>query len=236
MADTFKFRPLRISIRVELPFTRPILAWEEVPGRFFSLVYDALFGKILVNPSDFSINPTVVLSDARAKYNIYGGASSVVLRSDKLGFDFPNVTPSDLQTVRDIMMSIHDLLPKTFPELQYNRVEVQSLEHLELLEAEGVQRFLDRYKVKDSERSFGSPVVIQPQVKFAAVAEDQSWECAFAAERSLLSANALFAAVTMSVKNVSPSTPYIDKARTVSALGNSCFRVVGLESVDASLD
>jgi hypothetical protein len=236
MVNTFKFTPLRNNIRVEVLLTRPILAWEAVPGRFFSMVYDALLGKIPVNPGDFSVNPATVLGDARAKYNIYGGATSVALHSDKLIFDFPNITSSDYPTVRAIMMAIHDAFPTVFPELQYDRLEVQSLEHVELLEREGVRLFLDRYKVQDSERSFGSPVVIQPQVRFTAVAEDQSWECSFAAERSRLSANALFIVVAISMRRVSPSTPYLDKANAVSALVASCFKVVGLENINATIN
>jgi hypothetical protein len=179
---------------------------------------------------------TTVLSDARARYNIYGGATSVALHADKLVFDFPNVIPSDYPTVRNVMMSIHDAFPDAFPELQYHRLDVQCLEHVDLLELEGVRLFLERYKVQDSERSFGSPVVIQPQVKFTAIAQDQSWECTFTAERSLLSATALFAAVGITLRNVSPSMPYLDKADAVAALARSCLKVVGLENVDASIN
>jgi hypothetical protein len=222
-------------MRVDVLFTRPILVWEQVPGRFFSMVYDALLGKIAVNPGDFSVNPSTVLSDARAKYNIYGGTTSVALQSDKLIFDFPNIIPSDYSVARNIMMSIHDALPNSFPELQYDRLEVQSLEHLELLD-EGVSLFLDRYKVQDTERFFSSPVVIQPQVRFTAVAVDQTWECAFSVERSQLSVTALFAVMAISLRGISPSSPYLDKAHAVSVLANSCLKAVGLENVNASIN
>jgi hypothetical protein len=38
------------------------------------------------------------------------------------------------------------------------------------------------------------------------------------------------------MRRVSPSTPYLDKANAVSALVASCFKVVGLENINASIN
>jgi hypothetical protein len=222
-------------MRLEALFTRPILAWDGISGRFFSMVHDALVGKIVVNPSDLSVNPASVLGDARARYNIFGGGTSVTLHSDKLVFDFPGLIPPDYELVRDVMLSIHDAFPTAFPEANYDRLEAQSLDHLELLESGAVGHFLDRYRLPEIDRSFSSPVVSQPQVKFTVVAQDQSWQCSLAVERSLVSATALFAVLNVSLRNVSPSAPFLDKARTINKLANSCLRVVGLENINASV-
>jgi hypothetical protein len=235
MARTFKYRTLRDNVKVVVPFIRPLFDWENVSGRFFSLVYDALLGKIAVNPGDFSLNPANILSDVRAKYSIYGGATSVTLHADRLVFDFPNIIPSDYPTVTNVVTSIHDAFPKAFPAQQFHTLDVQTLEHMDLIDLEGVRLFLERFKVKASEESFASSVVIHPQVKFTALAQDQSWECSFAAERSFLSATALFTAIGVTLRRVDPSTPYADKAQVIRTVTRSCLDVVGLENANAPI-
>jgi hypothetical protein len=232
--STFKFNLVRRSIRVEASLIRPVLDWSHVPARFFSMVYDALSKKVAVNPSDFSVNVSTVLNEAQARYNLFAGPASVVLRSDKLIFDFPIVIPSDYPIVRDVMSSIHDAFPNAFPELTSGRIDVQSAEHLELLE-HGVDQFFDRFALPELEKSFGSPVVARPGVKFNVVAQDQSWECAFVSERSLLSATAVFILLNVTLRNADFRTPYADKSAAISALANSCRAVVGLEDANASV-
>lgn len=168
----------------------------------------------------------------RAKYSIYG--ASVALHANKLVFDFPSLIPSDLSIVREVLSSIHDTFPKAFPELDYKTMEVAFFGHLELLEDGAVEEFLERYKVPGIENTFKSPIVSGPAMKFAVVSQDQKWQCSFVAEHSLLSPRALFTALHVSLRDVSPSSPFIEKLEAVLGLSRSCFAVVGLEGANGS--
>jgi hypothetical protein len=232
--STFKFRTLRDSARIEAILTYPVFDWYRVPGRFFSMMHEALAGKIVTNPSDFSMNLSSNLSEMEAKYRLFGGAASVTLRSDKLVLDFPNLVKSDYPIITDVAFSLHDALPKAFPELNYSRIDAQSAEHLEILENDGVNRLLERYRVPGLERSFNSPVVAEPGIKFGVTAQDQRWQCSFIAERSVLSAAAVFVLVNVSLRDASAATPFL-KFEAVSELVRSCRSALGLEDTDASV-
>jgi hypothetical protein len=230
----YKFTPLRSGFRADALFTRPILDWEHVSSRFFAMVHDALAGKTNPSVADFSVNPASVLGEARARYRLFGGATSISIQADRLAFDFPNLLPADYPIVFDVIAAIHDAFPKSFPELKCERVEAQSVDHLDLVENGAVERFLGRYEIATTDNAFPSPVVMQPGLKFTVVAEDQSWQCTLLAERSLLSATALFVTLNMSIGALSDVPSYSDKMARITAVTNSVLRFIGLESVDAA--
>jgi hypothetical protein len=230
----FKFKPLRTGIRADALFTHPILEWERVSSRFFAMVYDALAGKTNPSVAEFSVDRATVLGEARARYRLFGGATSISIQADRLTFDFPNLVPANYTLVYDVIAAIHDAFPKSFPELQYERVETQSQEHLDLVENGALERFLRKYEIATTDTTFPSPVVMQPGLKFTVVAQDQSWQCALFAERSLLSATALFVLLNTTIRGLSNSPSYSDKMTRVTAVTNSVLRLIGLERVDAA--
>jgi hypothetical protein len=230
----YKFKPLRSSMRADALFTRPILEWEHVSTRFFVMVRDALAGKTNPSIAEFSVQSATVLAEVRARYRLFGGAASIVIQPDRLVFDFPNLVPAEYPIVSDVIAAIHDAFPKAFPELKYERVETNSLEHLDLVEIGAVERFLDQHKIALSENAFPAPVVMQPGLKFTVVAQDQSWQCALIAERSLLSATALFIMLNLSIRNLENAPSYSDKVARIRAVTNSVMRSIGLESANAA--
>src|SRR5262249_46906356 len=230
----FKFRPLRTGIRADALFTRPILEWERVNSRFFAMVYDALAGKTNPSVAEFSVDVATVLGEARARYRLFGGASSIFIQADRLVFDFPNLVPADYTIVYDVIAAIHDAFPKWFPELQYERVETQCPEHLDLVENGALERFLRRYEIATTDTTFSSPIVMQPGLKFTVVAQDQSWQCALVAERSVLIATGLFVLLNMTIRGLSNFPSYSDKMARITAVTNSVRRLIGLEHEDAA--
>ena len=230
----YKFKPLRSSIRADALFTRPILEWEHVSSRFFVMVSDALVGKTDPSVAEFFVEPATVLAEVRARYRLFGGATSIVIQPDRLVFDFPNVVPANYPIISDVIAAIHDAFPKAFPELKYERIETQSLEHLDLVEIGAIERFLGQYEITLTENAFPAPVVMQPGLKFTVVAQDQSWQCALIAERSRLSATALFVVLNMSIRNLDNAPSYSDKVARITTVTNSVMRFIGLESANAA--
>jgi hypothetical protein len=230
----YKFRPLRNSIRADALFTRPILEWERVNSRFFAMVYDALAAKINPSVAEFSVDPANVLGEARARYRLFGGTTSIFIQADRLAFDFPGLLPTDYPIVLDVVGTIHDAFPQAFPELNYERVEIHSSEHLDLVENGAVERFLQRYEIAATDHPFSSPVVIQPGLKFTIVSQDQSWQCALLAERSLLTATALYVGLSISIRNLGNAPSFLDKLGRITAVKSSVLRFIELESVHAA--
>jgi hypothetical protein len=198
------------------------------------MVHDALAGKTNPSVAEFSVDPANVLAEVRARYRLFGGATSIVIQPDRLVCDFPNLVPSDYLIVSDVIAAIHDAFPKAFPELNYGRLDGQSLEHLDLVENGGVERFLAQHEIATIENAFSSPVVMQPGLKFTVVAQDQSWQCALNAERSVLSATALFVLLNMSIRDLGITPSYREKVARLAGVRNSVLRCIGLESVDAA--
>jgi len=218
-----------MGLHVHLVFVRPLVDWTDTTPRFIEMVFQALENKIRLSPSEFSAVGGGSLGDLRAKYAIYGGGTSVTLQSDKLAFDFPNLIQTDLTTVADIMRSIHDAFPSAFPEVSYNKIDVQSYEHLELENNAAVATFLNRYALPGLADAFGEPTVTYPGVRFTVAAADQRWECVFSVDRSLLSPAAVFAALQLSLREVDNASPYDEKAARVTKFANACYKLVGLE-------
>lgn len=228
------YTSLRNSVHVQVVFTEPIMNWTDIASRFFAMIYSALRSKLTLNLSDFSFNYGNALSDVRARYNLYGGATSVSLLPDRLAFDFPNLLPTDYSIAADVMATIHDAFPKAFEERLYDRIEVQTYEHVELGSAESVIAILDRFKMPGLESYFDLPIVQQPSCKLNLSAQDMSWQCSLQAERSLLVSSALFLAITVSLRNVTPSMPFLEKQMLIRGLMRALTTSLGLEPANAN--
>jgi hypothetical protein len=223
---------LRGNLHVQYYFKRPVFRWQELPVRFFEMVYEALGTRLNIQPSELTINPTHSLGEARARYTIYGGASSVSLLADRISFDFPNLLPSDTSLVLEIMSTLHDAFPKAFPEVEQGRIEVQDYAHLDIGTQEAVNEFLNGYRIAAVEAAFGEdfPIISMPSVRYAVVAQDASWKSVVSAEPSQLATTALFGSVVTTLLKVSPEQTYLEKAAFVQSITNRCLAALNLES------
>lgn len=232
---TVKFKSLRDNLHVQLIFSKPIFEWHQISARFFEMIHESLSSKFPLSPTDFSLQTSALLSEVRAKYNIFGGASSITLYSDRLAIDLPNLVPNEYPVAWDILASIHDGFVSSFSELNYDRVEAQSYEHLDLSREDFVTELLGRHRVAEVDSAFVStPIVNQPAVRFSVVAQDQKWQCGIMAERSLISATAIFVSLTISLRKVDRSLSFLEKATLAQYLTKSCLSALGLEHEDVS--
>jgi hypothetical protein len=230
-----KCKALRINFHCQLPFKRPILEVASAPGRFYSMVYDCLLGKIQVNTSDFSVSVGNTLSEIHWKYKIFGGITSVTMSPDRLAFDFPNLSPSDVPVVGQIIEAVHDVFPKAFSELDYDRADLQYYAHLEPMHGANAQELLSSYEMNSVSTIFGEGQVIQkPAAKFELISKDQRWLCTGSIERSILQPTAVFVALMISLRKLTPQVPLAEKAALAQQLLRSCLAVFGLEEDDAT--
>ena len=225
---------VRENVHVQLYFKRPLFKWNDVHTRFFEMIYDLLGQRLNVQPSEFSTVPTNTLGEARAKFNVYGGTSSVSLLADRIAFDFPSLFPSDLPIVHEIMGTIHDRFRDHFSEIEQGKVEVQDYAHLDIGSQEAVSTFLNKFQVQGVAAAFGPDVRNIPAAKFTVISEDGSWQSAITIERSQMQTSALFAAAQISLYKFSPTQSYLEKAGVVFDITKRCLVAVNLENEDAA--
>jgi hypothetical protein len=230
-------KPVSSTLHVSLVLKHPILnGWTSVPGQFFRMIYDALEGVLPVKSNEFSLAPSTQLGDVKAKYAIYGGASTVTLSPDALLLDFPRLLPADTPIVQQILVAVHDAFPKAFPKLSYSTIEVRSFEHLEFIDAEqSPGDYLTRFTFPNAQKKLVEEAIIfQPGGKCEIVAQDQSWKCALAVEKSIPNARAIFVAITFSMYNLDPASPYVIKQQLAQKITGYCYQLLGLEVSNAA--
>jgi hypothetical protein len=161
--------------------------------KYFDMIFTSVGARIPVLVNQFSASAPNRISDMYARYNIYGGASSITLFPEKLVFDFPQLLPPDIPLVRDLLRIVHDEFAANFPQAVYERIDMQTSDHIELLPPNTVSGFLAPYQIKSVTQAFEEvDAVVEPAIRFAAKSSTPPWTCTMMAEQSLMNAAALF--------------------------------------------
>jgi hypothetical protein len=236
MEASFRIKPLRQSFSVRFMFARPILSWEGVGKRFMTALYDSISPKIPIQPNEILMNNGPALSDIWIKYSIYGGASSITLSADRVTLDFPSITSADLPIALDILRTGHDTLPKTLHEQGCDRIEAQTVEHLDLITPGDIDRFLERFRLPVLDAAFKEAAATQlPSVKFGLVSDRENWQYTLMAERSLLSATAIFVLRSLVLRPVDLTSPFEKKFELAQSVVLRSYAALGLElEIDAA--
>ncbi len=195
------------------------------------MIHDALSETLPVSAKEFSAIGGNRLNELRAVYSIYGGTSSVALSPVALLFDFPQLAlPGDVALVQDILRRVHDAFAKSFPELRYETIELQSFQHLAFVDEKlSPANYLDKFFTPTA-IEMPKSVVVHPGTKFELVSEDLTWQCSVGVERSQANARAVFVTIRMTINDVDPSTSFEQKAEIVQRIDAMCDAILGLES------
>jgi hypothetical protein len=226
----------RGNLLVRMPFTRPILDVRSLALQFNELIYAALAPAFPVTPADLSVNSSNRLSEIWAKFNLYAGPNSVTLFTDRLAFEFLNLLFSDYPLVYDLLRRVADEFPSHFESCDYERVEVQSFVHLELLPPAEATQYLKRFEHKVDLAPFSSLasfVVEEPGARMSVIAADLSWRSRIGIERSLAIANGVYLEVSTTLNKVSKEVPFDEKLRLAQSVGDTWLQVLALEQSNA---
>jgi hypothetical protein len=199
--------------------------------KYFEMIFKSVGAKIPVQVSQLSISTSTKVSDTYARYNVYGGVSSITLFPDKLVFDFPQLLPPDIPLVRDLLRTVHDGFATEFSQVCYARVEIQTAEHLEIMPPNTVAEFLGRYRIKGLEEAFAeAKAVVEPAIRFSAKSSKPPWTCIMMAEQSLMNAAAIYYWESISLSDAAAVPTFDDKFRLVANVGEIVLRAFGLEA------
>lgn len=195
------------------------------------MIYDALGNRLNLRPSELSLAPALSFGEARARYSVYGGSTSVSLYADRVAFDFPGLVPSDIAIIQEIMMAVHDSLPKTFPSIEPGRIEIEDYAHLDIGTQEAVSAFLNNYRLLSVEATFGEDLAVinTPSVRYSVVAQDGSWKSVVGVEPSQLSTTAIFGTISTTLLALPADLSFMDKAAKVQAITRRALASLNLE-------
>lgn len=231
----FKYKVLREFLHVQQYFDGFALDWRDLPHRFFKSLHGALGERLNIQASELSANASPQLSEVRARYNIYGGGSAVTLFADRIAFDFPAINGGDLPLIYEIMGTVHDNFPTTFPELKFGRAEVQDLSHLDLGSQDQVKAFFERFvfqSVSDAFKDYPTQITYGP--KFQVISEDGRFRSNVFVESSALSSTAVFSSINSTLAMAEGSKPFLEKAQFMEAITKRCLNGLDLEIDNAT--
>jgi hypothetical protein len=201
------------------------------------MILTSVGARIPVLVGQFSASVPGKIGDIYARYNIYGGLSSITLFPDKLVFDFPQLLPPDIPLVRDLLRIVHDAFAADFLQATYGRIDIQTSEHIELLSPSTVTGFLAPYQIKNVVEAFVEvEAVVEPAIRFAAKSSKPPWTCAMMAEQSLMNAAALYIWETISLVDASAVPTFDEKFKLAAQIGALALKAFSLEHADVVAD
>lgn len=208
-------KSLRSDVTIQIEFAEPIFAWRDMQDRFFSAIYHSLQPQFSVTTRDFSIAQTPVLGEHFVRYNLFAGANAISLYADKLLFEYRNLIPSDYAAVTQITKLAHDGFSENFKEIELKAVEYQAYEHVEILDGTPAA-FLGQFAAPELKaRATRLPGEFRPGVRFRRVNVDQKTVVSLNAEDSMLSAKAVFFAMSVTISDATAIPTFEQKYELV---------------------
>jgi hypothetical protein len=230
-----KLRPLLFVENYQLVFDRPIFDWTGVMQNFFDLIFKRVGARIPVKVNEFSTYAPGKLSEMNARYNVYGGPSSVSLFPDKLTIDFPHLAPADIPLVGELLKIIHDGFAAEFKQVCYSRVEIQDGAHMEVLPPDSAKDLLGLYQIKSVEETFREAgAVTEAGIKFAAKCASPPWSYSLMAEQSLLNAAAVYTFSTTSLLDAKAVPTFEEKNNLAASIAQLALKSFGAEQVNVT--
>ena len=224
-----------------LYYKRPILDWQGIPSRFFKFIYDTMTPQYSVSTSQLSLPNATILGDAAVKYNIFGGGSTITIKPERLEFEFPVIMEADRELISDILQRVHDTLLSSFPECEYEALDLRDIFHADFVNMEtetqadpnlrvSVTDYLDRFKIPDLESAFEGLGEFEQfsSGRVEAKALDRSWSCRIMTERSLLSPNGVFIDSSIRLEGDRIPIVFSDKQDLISRLRTATLKSIGL--------
>ena len=94
------------AIQVSAEFDAPILDWNGVATRFFSMIQRELANEIQIKPLEFVERNGNSPGESEAIYRVFGGPSAITLSAEKLLLSFPNLVPSDFELLVKMIKAV----------------------------------------------------------------------------------------------------------------------------------
>ena len=228
-------QPMPVHVdRDEVSFTfhmSPFISnWEEAKQTFVSCITRD-FGDVLIRvlPRDFSASLSSEPGDAWSTYRMYGGSSTMTLRSESLQFAFPNLLATDYPVVNEIVKRGVAVLLKQLGSYERHVYSVITNRHLAPLIGIA-EAYLARFSSDEmvSAAANASGMQYRPSASFTLVGSaDEYRELRRSVELSEVLSNGLFVTTQISV-SASGLSSFEDELQWINRVCQIADQAVGI--------
>lgn len=227
-----KIRSSKVAVHVNFDYSPPIFEWQNVSSRFFEMIESAL-APILgaSNLNNFLTQPSNSVGDVAARYNIFGGPSSVTLRANQLSVEFPNLLPSDTNLVIEIVRAVYSGFCEKFSERNCSVIRISLHEHAEVIDG-NIQEYLSRYsKPFENSKLNEHEFETQPTGRIYVNSNDGNWSALCMVEKSEILENSLFLQLELTLK-LNEDDTFDTILNNFNHCLNSCVSILNLHPIE----
>ena len=221
----------RSGVSVDIAFESPFFDWHGVTARFFKMVHSTLSPKISIEPSNFSVANGNSLGDVMAKFNVFGGTSSITMSTEKLSLDFPNLLPGESELAYEIIGSVEGGFLKEFRECRYSTIRHVSYKHVEILQDGAASTYLARYAIPSVNQicQDNNSIMHMPMGRFTIMDSNAAWRALCSIEHSAVIENALFLYSEVSLMGVNMNDTFDAHLERIANITSICEFAFELE-------
>ena len=224
--------PIRSDVLLNLHFQRPLLDWQPVSRRFFSMLYDGLTPKYNISPSDLSVFPGNNLGEIFVRFSLFGGGSNISLFANRLSIEFSNLTEVDNPIAIDVVSLIHDAFNREFTDVEPAYLEYRAFDHYNIVGEEISAVFFDDFipaKLAENVQKF--KILIEPGIQFRIVDAEHNATATCLAERSVLAPSGIFLSISVNIGQVARWPTFEQKQKRISELAKQCLDALNLRVI-----
>ena len=226
----FYVSPRRESVRLDISIDPPIFDWNRGPSKFFAMLHGTLGPELNVEPGNFTVVPANNLGEVVARYNVFGGNSSVSLHAAKLSMDFPTLLPQEGTLVQDILSKVDRGFRNAFSGHRYATIQVMRSVHAEFLQDGAVSEYLSRFVNPSVDKVFGlAGAVTVPGIRFGVIDSSGRWRVWCQAERSESLDSGLFVILDVMFLKLDANDDFDVLLEQYSKVVDSCTTALELE-------
>ena len=226
-------RMQQCAIHVSVEFAAPLLDWNGVATRFFSMIQRELVNVIQIKPLDFVERNGNSPGESEAIYRVFGGPSAITLSAEKLLLSFPNLVPSDFELLVKMMKAVDDGFSREFADYELRSIRCSFDGHADIADGNPVADYLDRYRDRDTYaasifQNYGSAIYSQG-TRFSVRDEEGKWVLFCLAEKSESVQNGLFLNLDATILELGTNDDFDTRLKRVLDLVIVCFNALKLE-------
>ena len=218
------------TIHVSFELSRFITDWSSAQSSFFSGIADGFRDWLPIGPRNFSETPAFALEDLRCRCRLFGGACSITLAPEALHLDFENVKRGSGIVVLETVRRASEWLAGALGDHGRDRLSVQALGHMEALEADAVDAYLDQFVSAEAAELMKSEPNVEclPSTRIVLSGEGEEWRLWRVVEKSLSVDNAVFVDTLVHMLSPGPAG-FDDQLQLLDRADKLADRAVGLD-------
>ena len=221
------------AVHVSAEFAAPILDWNGVATRFFTMIQKDIGNIIQIKPLEFVERNGNSPGDSEATYRVLGGPSVITLSAEKLLLSFLDLSSPDFEILVRMMKALEGGFSREFAGYEFRTIRCSFNGHADIADGSLVADYLDRYRDRDTYaasifQKYGSAIYSQG-TRFSVRDEEGKWVLFCLAEKSESVQNGLFLNLDATIMELGTNNDFDTRLKRVLDLVIVCFNALKLE-------